>query len=108
MLLIPKCSYFGASFATVVTEAFGLALALFFLGLYGYALGLKRASMPHILGFAIVGVVSALLLFENAPLTLITIIVVYAVVIYEFGIKDDDKRLILGLLKTARLTKAEM
>jgi O-antigen/teichoic acid export membrane protein len=55
VLLIPKYSYFGASFATVVTEAFGLALALFFLGRCSYALELKRASMPPIFDLAIVG-----------------------------------------------------
>jgi len=110
VLLIPKYSYFGASFATVVTEAFALASGLFFLGRYGYALGLKRASVPPIFGLAIVGVISALLLLENVPLTLITIVdlVAYAAVIYKFGINDDDKRLILGLLRTSGLTKAEM
>ena len=48
--------------------------------------------------------------FENAPLTLITIIDlrVYAAVIYKFGIDYDNKRLILGLLKAGRLTKTEM
>jgi O-antigen/teichoic acid export membrane protein len=103
VLLIPKYSYFGASFATVVTEAFGLASGLFFLGRYGYTLGFRRASVPPIFGLAIVGSISALLLLENAPLTLITIIdlVVYAAVIYKFGINNDDKRLILGLLKTS-------
>jgi O-antigen/teichoic acid export membrane protein len=110
LLLIPKYSYYGASFATVATEASGLALGLFFLGRHGYALGLKRASVPPIFGLAIIGVISALLLFENAPLTLITIIdlVAYAAIIYKFGINDDDKRLILDLLKTLRLTKAQM
>jgi O-antigen/teichoic acid export membrane protein len=45
VLLIPKYSYSGASFARVVTEAFGLALALFFLRRYGYALRLKKGSV---------------------------------------------------------------
>jgi O-antigen/teichoic acid export membrane protein len=110
VLLIPKFSFLGASFATVVTEAFGLVAGLFFLGRYGYAFGLKRASVPPIFGLAIIGVITALLLLENVPLTLITLIdlVVYGAVIYKFGINDDDKRLILGMLTTSKLTKAEM
>jgi len=75
--------------------------SLFFLARYGYALRLKRASVPPIFGLAIVGVVLAVLLYENALLTPIIIIdlAVYAVVIYKFGINNDDKRSILGLLK---------
>jgi len=109
VLLLPKHTYFGASFATVVKEAFGLALALFFLGRYGYTLS-QRSSVPPFFGLAIIGVVSALLLFENALLTPIIIIdlAVYAAVIYKFGIDYDNKRLILGLLKAGRLTKTEM
>jgi hypothetical protein len=73
-------------FATVVTEAFGLASVLFFLKRYSYAPKLKRSNVPPIFGLAIVVVVSASLLFENAPLTPIIIIdlAVYAVVIYKF------------------------
>ena len=57
--------------------------------------------MPPFFGLAIIGVVSALLLFENALLMPIIIIdlTVYAVVIYKFGITHDDKQLIPGLLK---------
>jgi hypothetical protein len=75
--------------------------SLFFLARYGYALRLKRSSLPPIFGLAIAVVVSALLLYENASLTLTTSIdlAVYAVVIYKFGINNDDKRSILGLLK---------
>jgi hypothetical protein len=72
--LIRKYRDFSASFATVVPEPYGLPLTLFFLGRCGYALGLKRASMPPIFGLAIVVAVSALLLFENVPSALITII----------------------------------
>lgn len=86
----------------------GLDLALFFLRLYGYALGLKRASMPPIFGLAIARVVSALVLFENIPLKLNNHrLWGYAVVIYNFGIKICQ-RLIVGLFTTARSTKAEM
>jgi hypothetical protein len=84
----------------VVTEAFGLALALFFLGRYGYTLS-QRSSVPPFFGLAIVGIVSALLPLKNAPLPLITIIdlAVYALVIYKFGTTYDEKRLIFGLVK---------
>ena len=107
MLPIPKYSYFGASFATVVRERFGLPLVSSLGTIWlcswvkkgeraAYFFGLSLALFQHYL-------------FENAPLTLITVIdfVMCGVVIYELGIKDDDKRLILGLLKSARLTRAE-
>jgi hypothetical protein len=90
VLLISKHSYFGASFATVVTETFGLALALFFLRRYGDPLGSKRASM-RLFRHSYRWVVSALLLFENAnDADNIIDLDVYAVVIYKFGINDDD------------------
>ncbi len=70
----------------------------------------KKGSLPPIFGLAIVGIVSALLPPKNAPLPLITIVdlAVYAAVIYKFGTTHDEKRLIFGLLTTARLIKAEM
>lgn len=65
--------------------------------------------MPPVFGLAVAVVISALLLLERAPLVLITIIdlVLYTAIVYKFGINDDDKRLILGLLPL-RLIKAEM
>jgi O-antigen/teichoic acid export membrane protein len=108
LLLIPRYSYYGASFATVATEAFGLAFGLFFLGRYGYALGLPRASLSPFFGLSVIGAISALLFLGNTPLILITIIdlIAYTTVIYKFGLNEQDKRLILSLFKSSRLTKA--
>ena len=109
LLLIPKYSYYGASFATVATEASGLAVGLFFLGRYGYAFGLPRASLPPFFGLCVIGAISALLFLGNAPLVLITIIdlVTYTTIIYKFGLNRQDKQLILSLFKSSRLAKTK-
>jgi O-antigen/teichoic acid export membrane protein len=101
LLLIPKYSFYGAAFATVATEGFGLASGLFFLGRHGYALGLPRASLPPFFGLSVIGAISALLWLKNIPLVLITVIdlVVYAAIICKFGLNRQDKQLILGLFK---------
>jgi O-antigen/teichoic acid export membrane protein len=110
VFLIPEYSYYGASFATVVTTACGLALGLFFLGRNGFALGFRRASLPPFFGLAVIVASSALLLLSNVPLALITIVdlVLYAAVIYKFGLNEQDKQLILSLFTRSRGTKAEM
>jgi O-antigen/teichoic acid export membrane protein len=110
VLLIPQYGYFGASFATVLTVAFGLPLDLFFLSRYGWALGLRKASVPPIFGLAVILAISAVLHLSNVPLALITIVdlVVYVAVIYKFGLNEQDKQLILSLLKRSRPAEAEM
>jgi O-antigen/teichoic acid export membrane protein len=104
VLLIPKYSYFGASFATVVAVACGLALGFFFLGRNGFALGLRGTSLPPFFGLAVIVAISALLYLSNVSLPLITIVdlVVYAAVIYKFGLNEQDKQLILSLFKRSR------
>jgi O-antigen/teichoic acid export membrane protein len=89
LLLIPKYSYYGASFATVATEASGLALQSFFLGRYDYGFGLLRASLPPFFGLSVIGAISALLFLGNTPLVMITIIdlVAYTSIIYKYGLK---------------------
>ena len=108
VLLIPGYSYLGASFATVGAAAGGLALALFFLGRNGFALGLRGASLPPFFGLAVVVAISALLHLSNVPLALITIVdlIVYAAVIYRFGLNEQDKQLLLSLLKRSRPAEA--
>jgi O-antigen/teichoic acid export membrane protein len=110
VLLIPKYSYIGASFATVATEAFGLALVLVVLGRgYGYDFGFRRTSLPPLLGLLVIVAISVLLFLRNVPLALITVInlAVYAVIIYKLGINEQDKRLILSLLKPRRPAESE-
>ena len=67
VLLIPRYSYFGASFATVATEAFGLALGLVILGKYRYDLRLRRTSLPPLFGLSVIVVISALLFPQKCP-----------------------------------------
>ena len=109
VLLIPRYSYFGASFATVATEAFGLALGLVILGKYRYDLRLRRTSLPPLFGLSVIVVISALLFPRDVPLTVITILdlAVYAVIIYKLGINEQDKRVILSLLKLPQPTESE-
>jgi O-antigen/teichoic acid export membrane protein len=101
VLLIPKYSYIGASFATVATETPVLALGLFFLGRHGYDLRFRRTSLPAFFGLSVIVAISAVMLLKNVPLALITIIdlAVYAAILYELAINEQDKQLILSLLK---------
>jgi O-antigen/teichoic acid export membrane protein len=110
VLLIPEYSYFGASFATVVTAAFALALQLFFLGRNGFALGFRGTSLAAFFGLAVIVAISALLHLGNVPLALITIVdlVLYAAVIHKFGLNEQDKQLILSLFKRPRPAEEEM
>jgi O-antigen/teichoic acid export membrane protein len=110
VLLIPEYSYFGASFATVGAAAGGLALALFFLGRNGFALGFRGTSLAAFFGLAVIVAISALLHLGNVPLALITIVdlVLYAAVIHKFGLNEQDKQLILSLFKRPRPAEEEM
>src|ERR1035437_9184091 len=110
VFLIPAYSYYGASLATVVAAACGLALNLFFLGRNGFALGSRRTSLPPFFGFAVIVVISAFLYLSNVPLALITIVdlVLYSAILYKFGLNQQDKQLILSLFKRSRPPEAEM
>jgi len=104
LVLIPRYTYYGASFATVVTEASGLVLDVIILGRYGFSFGLRKTSLPPVLGLGAIAVISALLFFGNAPLALITLVdlAAYGAIIYKLGIDEQDKRIILGLLKRSQ------
>ena len=109
VLLIPKYSYFGASFATVATEASLVALDLIVLGRYGYDLRFRRTSLLPVFGLCVIVAISALLFLRNVPVALITIVdlTVYAALIYKLGLNEQDKRLIGSLLKLSRPGKSE-
>jgi len=109
VFLIPAYSYYGASLATVVAAACGLALSLVFLGRNGFALGLRGTSLPPFFGLAVIVAASSLLYLSNVPLALITIIdlVLYAAILNKFGLNEQDKQLILSLLKRSSPAKAE-
>ena len=109
VFLIPKYSYIGASFATVVALGCVLPLDLFFLGRHGFTFRLRGASLPPFFGLAVIVAISAPLYLRNVPLALITILdlVVYAAIINKFGLNEQDKQLILSLLKHSRPAEAE-
>ncbi len=104
LFLIPTYGYVGASFATVVTEAFGLAAGLIILGRHGYDFRLRRTSLPPLFGLSVILAISALMYFGDFPLALITVIdlAVYALILYKFGINEYDKQLILSVLPLRR------
>jgi O-antigen/teichoic acid export membrane protein len=110
VILIPKYSYFGASFATVGAAAAGLPIQLFFLGRHDFALGFRRASLPPFFGLAVLVAISALLYLSNVPLALITVVglVLYGAIIHKFGLNEEDRRLILSLLNRSRPAEAEI
>jgi O-antigen/teichoic acid export membrane protein len=109
VLLIPKYSYIGASFATVATEASFVALGLILLGRHGYDLKVRRTSLLPVFSLCVIAAISALLFLRNVPLALITVVdlTVYAALIYKLGLNEQDKRLISSLLKPSRPAKSE-
>lgn len=104
VLVIPTYGYLGASATTVATEAFILCTSIFFLERYGYPLGLRRIVKPPFYGLAIISATSAVLLTYKVHLVLVTVIalIVYAAIIWQFGLDEEDKKLMLSLLKNPR------
>jgi O-antigen/teichoic acid export membrane protein len=105
VLVIPTYGYLGASATTVATEALILCMSIFFLERYGYPLSLRRIFKPPFFGLAVISATSAVLLTYKVHLVLVTVIalIVYAAIIWQFGLDEEDKKLILSLLKYPRL-----
>ncbi len=84
VLVIPKYSYFGAAATTVATETFVVFTSLFFLGRYGHKFGLRKISVPPVLGLSLMIIISSILAFYNVHLLLVTGIplALYAILMY--------------------------
>jgi O-antigen/teichoic acid export membrane protein len=109
MLVIPQYGYWGASATTVATEIFLVCLGIFFLERAGYPLMARRMVVPSFFGLATSSVISAVLLRYGVHPVLITAIAlaVYATIIYKLGLDEEDKRLIMSLIKYPRPARSE-
>ncbi len=98
-IVIPTYSYIGASATTVATEAFGLLMGMFFLNRWGYKLDMSIMCLPPLFGLCIAGAVAIVLIDMAINILIISmvVIVIYGVIVYKLGIKEDDKLLIKNL-----------
>ena len=104
VLVIPQYSYLGASATTVATEAFLVCLSIFFLERSGYPLAVRRMVVPSFLALAASSAISVVLLSYRVHLVAVTgvALAVYAVLIYKLGLDEEDKQLIMSLIKYHR------
>ena len=105
LIVIPKYSYIGASATTVATEAFGLFVGAFFLNRLGYKLNMTSIYLPPLFGLCTAGVVSIILINMGINIFIISmvVIVIYGVLVYKMGIKEDDKQLIRNIFNLSNV-----
>ena len=109
LILIPRYSYLGASATTVVSEVFGLSLGIFFLNIYKHKLNVTRVCFAPFLGILVAGAFAILLniLYVNIFLITLVSIILYGMIVYKIGIKDDDKQLIKKLFDLSNIKIVE-
>lgn len=109
MFVIPRYGYWGASATTVVTEAFLVCLDIIFLERAGYPLAARRLVVPSFVALATSSIISAVLLSYGVHLVIVTgiALAVYAILIYKLGLDEEDKQLIMGLIKYPRPTSSK-
>jgi O-antigen/teichoic acid export membrane protein len=102
LIVIPKYSYIGASATTVATEAFGFFVGIFFLNRWGYKLNMTNVYLPPLLGLCTAAVVAIILINMAINIYIISmvVIVIYGLIVYKMGIKEDDKLLIRNLFNS--------
>lgn len=100
LIMIPRYSYVGASATTVATEAFGLLAGIFFLNRYGYKLNITTTCVPPLLGLSAAGIAAIILINLGISVLIISTVAIlmYGVIIYKTGIKEDDRQLIKKML----------
>nr|WP_319374585.1 flippase [uncultured Methanobacterium sp.] len=105
LILIPHYSYIGASLATLITEAFGLMIGMFFLNKWGYKINILDTFLPPVLallGATAVTVIMIKLTILNSILVAIIASFVYGIIIYKFGINSEDKLLITNIINSVK------
>ena len=105
LIVIPKYSYMGASATTVVTEAFGFFIGIFFLNKWGYKLSIASTYLIPLLGLGIAGFASIILINMGINIFIISIaaVVIYGVIVYTIGIKEDDKQIIRSIFNLSNV-----
>jgi O-antigen/teichoic acid export membrane protein len=110
VLVIPTYGYLGASATTVATETFVVCAGIFLLERYGYGLRIRTMIGPPFFGLAVISIISAVLLTLNVHLVVVTgiALIVYGAILLRLGLDEEDKRLIISLLKHPRSSATEM
>jgi len=105
LIVIPKYSYIGASATTVATEAFGLFVGIFFLNRWGYKLNITSIYLPPLIGLLTAIAVAIILINMDINILIISIVVmvIYGVIVYKMGIKEDDKLLIRNIFNLSNI-----
>jgi len=105
LILIPKYSYIGAAATAVASEVFGLFLGIFFLGKYGYKFTTANTWLVPLIGISAAGALVALLslLTVNIFMTALAPLVLYGIIVYVMGIKQDDKQLIRDVFRLSNI-----
>ncbi len=105
LILIPKYTYLGASIATVVTRIFVVVSGLFFLSRCGYKVNILGICVPPFLGLFTTGVAALILINMGVNILIIStvFIVIYTVIVYIAGIKQDDKDLIGKIFNLSKI-----
>ena len=105
VFMIPRYSYVGAAITTIVSEVFGLIIGIYYLNRWGYKLNMKNIFLPPLLGLSVAGVASIILITMNVNVLIISLIFIllYGMIVYKTGIKEDDKELIRNIFNVSKV-----
>ncbi|MHB8084849.1 MAG: flippase [Dehalococcoidia bacterium] len=101
LILIPKFSYMGAAATVIVSELFGLIVALAILTKSGHKLNILSIVKAPLIGMIAVGLILLLAVALNINLIVagISALIVYGLIVFKLGIHSDDVALAKELLK---------
>jgi O-antigen/teichoic acid export membrane protein len=103
LFLIPKFSYFGASFATVITELVIFIIMFYYLSKFFHRISILENILKPLAGAIIVAVCISFIIYINWILALIFGLTIYTPLLYILKIiKKDDIKLISELIKNRR------
>lgn len=103
LFLIPKFSYFGASFATVITELIIFIIMFYYLSRFFHRISITENILKPLVGAIIVAVCISLLIYINWILALIFGLIVYIPLLYVLKIiNKEDIKLIRELIKNRK------
>lgn len=103
LFLIPKFSYFGASFATVITELVIFIIMFYYLSKFFHRISILENILKPLAGAIIVAVCISFIIYINWILALIFGLIIYIPLLYILKIiKKDDIKLISELIKNRR------
>ncbi len=106
LFLIPKYSYFGASFATVVTEIVVFILMFSYLSKFFHKISITNNILKPIVSAILLAIFISLIIPVNWILALILGLIVYIPLLYLLKvIGKDDIKLIIELVRRKNIEK---